>query len=64
MCIPSLGQEDPLEKERHGNPFPYSFLENPMEREAWWPTVHRVTKRGMRESMNILTSGHFSHYTK
>ena len=27
---------------RHGNPFQYSCLENPMDREAWWTTVHRV----------------------
>ena len=26
----------------HGNPFQYSCLENPMDREAWWATVHRV----------------------
>ena len=30
--------------ESHGNPFQYSSLENPMDREAWWATVHRVTK--------------------
>ena len=29
---------------RHGNPFQYSCLENPMDRGAWWATVHRVTK--------------------
>ena len=28
----------------HGNPFQYSFLENPMNRGAWWAIVHRVTK--------------------
>ena len=27
----------------HGNPFQYSCLENPMNREAWWDTVHGVT---------------------
>ena len=27
----------------HGNPLQYSCLENPMDRGAWWPTVHRVT---------------------
>ena len=26
------------------NPFQYSYLENPMDRGAWWVTVHR----GMR----------------
>ena len=28
----------------HGNPLQYSCLENPMDREAWTATVHRVTK--------------------
>ena len=27
-----------------GNPFQYSCLENPMDREAWWATVQRVAK--------------------
>ena len=26
------------------NSFQYSCLENPMDREAWWATVHRVAK--------------------
>ena len=30
--------------ERHGNPLQYSCLENPMDRGAWWATVHRVPK--------------------
>ena len=30
--------------EGDGNPLQYSCLENPMERGAWWATVHRVTK--------------------
>ena len=28
----------------HGNPLQYSCQENPMERGAWWATVHGVTK--------------------
>ena len=28
----------------HGNPLQYSYLENPMNRGAWWATVHGVTK--------------------
>ena len=28
--------------EGNGNPLQYSCLENPMERGAWWATVHRV----------------------
>ena len=27
-----------------GNPLQYSCLENPMDRGAWWATVHRVGK--------------------
>ena len=27
-----------------GNPFQYSCLENPMDRGAWWATVHGVAK--------------------
>ena len=27
-----------------GSPLQYSCLENPMDREAWWATVHAVTK--------------------
>ena len=30
--------------EGNGNPFQYSCLENPMDREAWWATVRGVTK--------------------
>ena len=28
----------------HGSPLQYFCLENPMDRGAWWATVHRVTK--------------------
>ena len=28
----------------HDNPLQYSCLENPMDRGAWWATVHGVTK--------------------
>ena len=28
----------------HGNPLQYSCLDSPMDRGAWWTTVHRVTK--------------------
>ena len=30
--------------EGHGNPLQYSCLENPMDRGAWWATVHRIIK--------------------
>ena len=28
----------------NGNPLQYSCLGNPMDRGAWWVTVHKVTK--------------------
>jgi len=28
----------------HGNPLQYSCLENPMDRGAWWATVHGVAQ--------------------
>ena len=30
--------------EGNGNPLQYSCLENPIDREAWWATVHGVLK--------------------
>ena len=39
--IPGLGRSS---GEGHGNPLQYSSLENPMDRETWWTTVHRITK--------------------
>ena len=32
----------------HGNPLQCSCLENPRDRGAWWPTVHRVTQSWTR----------------
>ena len=31
----------------NGNPLQYSCLGNPMDREAWWATVHGVTKESI-----------------
>ena len=39
--IPGLGSSP---GGRHGYPFQFSCLENLMDREAWWATVHRVAK--------------------
>ena len=33
----------------HGNPSQYSCLENPMDRGAWWATVHRGAESDMTE---------------
>ena len=39
--IPGLGR---FPGEGDGYPLQYSCLENPMDREAWWATVHGVAK--------------------
>ena len=39
--IPGLGRSP---GGGHGNPPQDSWLENPMDREAWWATAHRVSK--------------------
>ena len=33
-----------------GNPLQYSCLENPMDRGAWWATIHGVAKSRTRLS--------------
>ena len=33
---------------RHGNPYEYSCLENPMGRGVWWDIVHSVVKSQTR----------------
>ena len=44
--IPGLGRSP---GEINGNPLQYSRLKNPMEREAWWATVHRITESVMTD---------------
>jgi len=39
--IPELGRSH---RERNGYPLQCSCLENPMDRVAWWATVHGVPK--------------------
>ena len=43
--IPGLGRSP---GGGHGNPLQYSCLENPMDRGAWWATVHGVMKSHTR----------------
>ena len=33
----------------HSKPLQYSCLENPIDRGAWWATVHRVTESDTTE---------------
>ena len=45
--VPGLGRSP---GEVNGNPHQYSCLEDPMDRGAWWATVHGVTKSWTRLS--------------
>ena len=47
----------------HGNPLQYSCLDNPMERVAWWATVHGVTKSKQLTLSLTLTSSLASNQT-
>ena len=51
--IPGLGRSP---GEGNGNPLQYSCLENPMDRRAWWATVHGVAKSQTRPSNFTFTS--------
>ena len=45
--IPGLGRSP---GEGNGNPLQYSCLKNPMDRGAWWTTVHGVAESQTRLS--------------
>ena len=47
--IPGLGRSP---GEANGNPFQYSCLGDPMDREAWWAIVHGVTRSQTGLSMH------------
>ena len=55
----TLGWKDPLE-ERMATHSSILAWRNPMDRGAWWPTVHRVTKN--RTRLKHL-SAHTTHAT-
>ena len=55
MWVCSLNQEDPLEKEME-TPSKYCCLGNPLDRGAWWATVHGVAKlRPEQQSTHTTT---------
>ena len=48
--------------EGNGNPLQYSCLENPMDRGAWWATVHGVARVGHDLATKLTTD--LKYYTK
>ena len=57
--IPGSGRSPEGEK---GNPPQYSCLDKPMDRGAWWPAVHMVTKSQTQLSTHTHTHTH-THIT-
>ena len=59
--FPGLGSTS---ERGHGNPLQYSCLKNPMDRGAWWATVHRVAQSWTqlkRLSMHTSKASRMSH---
>ena len=49
--IPVLGRSPGI---GNGNPFQYSCLKDPMDKGAWWTTIHRITKGWTRLSLQSV----------
>ena len=47
VSIPESGRSP---GEGNGNPLQYSYLENLMDRGAWWAIAHRVAESEMSEA--------------
>ena len=56
--IPGLGRSP---AEGNGNLLQYSCLENPMDKGAWWATVHGVAR--VRHDLAIKPPNHATFYT-
>ena len=52
VSIPGLGRSP---GEGNGNPLQYSCLENPMDRGAWWATVHGVANTSEWLTLSFLS---------
>ena len=53
--IPGLGQSS---GEGKGNPLQFSCLENPIDRGAWWATVHGISESDMTEILTLAYQLH------
>ena len=42
--VGSIPESERFPERGHGNPLQHPYLENPMDRGAWWATFHRVAK--------------------
>ena len=51
-------------EEGKGNPLQYSCLENPMDRAAWWATVHGVTKSQTRLKQLSTAQSSYGNYMR
>ena len=61
--IPGSGRPP---EERNSHPLKYSCLKNPMNRGAWWATVHRIAESDMTEqlSLDLMVSSGPCPYTQ
>ena len=51
-------------EEGKGTPLQYSCLENPMDRAAWWATVHGVTKSQTRLKQLSTAQSSYGNYMR
>ena len=58
--IPGMGRSS---GEGNGNPLQYFCLENPMDRGAWWATVHGVTVLDTMEWLSMSMCAHGQTHT-
>ena len=62
--IPWLGRSPGV---GHGNPLQHSCLENPLERGAWWATVHgvttEVTQQAFKQFYGMIPSDTWSFHS-
>ena len=58
--VQSLGQGDPLEKEMVTR-FSILAWRIPLDREAWWGTIHGVAESDTAEQLNTTDKGSWNH---